>query len=299
MKHLIIVFFISLLSQLSGCSEESQANHTPVFVPPPENAIPDYTFAVHPLHNPTRLFEVFQPLMEYLNARIPEAHFKLEASRNYKAFDNKLKQEKVAFALPNPYQTLIAIDHDYKVIAKMGDDQNFKGIILVQKNSGIKTPIDLKGKSISYPAPTALAATMLPQYYLQKHGLNISKDIENHYVGSQESSIMNVYRGDTAAGSTWPPPWEALTHERPEIKDKLKVIWETQSLPNNSIVVRKDIPEELARKVQNALTDFHKTPEGIIALKRMHLSCFEKANDRTYQSVRDFINDFSRTVRPL
>ncbi|MEZ4694041.1 MAG: PhnD/SsuA/transferrin family substrate-binding protein [Aliarcobacter sp.] len=50
-----------------------------------------------------------------------------------------------------------------KVFAKMGDDENFRGIFLVRKDSGIKNFEDLKGKKISYPAPTALAATILPQ----------------------------------------------------------------------------------------------------------------------------------------
>lgn len=88
----------------------------------------------------------------------------------------------------------------------MGDDDNFRGIILVRKDSGIKSVKDLVGKNISYPAPTALAATMMPQWYLHIHGINIHTDITNSYVGSQESSIMNVFLGKSAAGATWPPP---------------------------------------------------------------------------------------------
>lgn len=284
---------------MAGCSHDAEKNHSPVFVDTPKNSVPEYAFAIHPLHNPTRLFEVFHPLMEYLNKQIPDVHFKVEASRNYDAFNEKLKQQSVPFALPNPYQTLIAINHHYQVIAKMGDDQNFRGIILVRKDSSIKQPSDLKGKAVSYPAATALAATILPQDYLQKHGLDINKDIENRYVGSQESSIMNVYRGNTAAGSTWPPPWEALSSERPELKEQLKVIWETQTLPNNSIVARSDMPAALVQQVQKALTDFHKTPEGKKALERMHLSHFELANNQNYQDVKEFIDQFTQTVRPL
>ena len=91
----------------------------------------------------------------------------------------------------------------------MGDDNKFAGIILVRRDSGINKLSDLKGKKVSYPARTALAATMMPQYYFQTHGLDVNRDIENLYVGSQESSIMNVYLGNVAAGATWPMqnPW--------------------------------------------------------------------------------------------
>lgn len=292
----LIPLFISAI--MTGCSQQDASSHEPKVVET-HNAKTEFRFAVHPLHNPTRLFEVFNPLIEHLNNNTKGVHFILEASRDYETFDNKLKEKTVAFALPNPYQTLIALEHDYRVIAKMGDDINFKGIILVRKDSHIRKPKDLKGKSVSFPAPTALAATMLPQYYLHTHGLNINKDITNKYVGSQESSIMNVFLGTTAAGATWPPPWQALSNERPELKEQLKVIWETQSLPNNSIVVRDDVPDTLAIQVQTLLANLHNTTEGKLILEKMYLSKYEIADNETYNSVKDFVTTFDKTVRPL
>ncbi len=75
----------------------------------------------------------------------------------------------------------------------MGDDENFRGIIIVRKDSHFNQVRDLKGKAVSFPASTALAATMMPQYYMQTHGLDVTKDIDIRYVGSQESSIMSVF----------------------------------------------------------------------------------------------------------
>lgn len=292
-------FLILLVSCTSGCSQQDQTPPQPTLTDKTASTKHQYQFAVHPLHNPSRLFDVFNPLLEYLNQHIPEAEFTLEASRDYAAFDQKLINKTVDFALPNPFQTLIAIEHNYRVIAKMGDDFNFKGIILVPKDSTIKTPADLKGYSVSYPAPTALAATMLPQYYLQTHGLDINKDIKNVYVGSQESSIMSVYLGTTMAGATWPPPWKALSEERPELKEKLKVIWQTQSLPNNSVVAAKDVPDEISEKVQSLLVNLHTTEQGKKILNKMYLSQYEKADNSTYNSVKQFITQFQETVRPV
>ncbi len=49
-----------------------------------------YTFGVHPLHNPDKLFEVYQPLIDYLNKNLLNVELKLEASRNYSSYDEKL-----------------------------------------------------------------------------------------------------------------------------------------------------------------------------------------------------------------
>ena len=122
----------------------------------------------------------------------------------------------------------------------MADDQNFRGIILVRKDSEIKNFSDLKNKVVSYPAPTALAATMMPQMLLYKNGIDINKDIKNIYVGSQESSIMSVFLKKSDAAPAGPPPWKAFIKKRPEIKKQVMIKWQTTALPNNGLVVRKD-----------------------------------------------------------
>lgn len=290
---------LGLAFGLSGCHDETGPGYSPSFGPPPKTANSVYLFGVHPLHNPKRLFEVYGPLVDYLNAHIEGVTFQLEASRNYAEYEKKLYAGHFQFALPNPYQTVNSLDHGYRVFGKMGDDENFRGIILVRKDSGIRSVADLKGKTVSFPAPTALAATMMPQYYLHTHGLDTNRDIKTLYVGSQESSIMNVYLGNTAAGATWPPPWLAFMRERPELAAQLRIQWQTAPLVNNGLVARIDVPQALVQRVAKLLFSLHSTTEGRRILDRMPLSRFEPANDRTYEPVRSFLRRFSAEVRPL
>lgn len=306
MKNWRLIFSLLIMSVAlvaAACNQKTDQSTGPMFseksATSTESAEQEYIFSVHPLHNPKRLHEIFGPVFDYLTENIEGARFRLEASRNYASYDEKLYARKFHFSLPNPFQTVNSMNHGYRVFGKMGDDQNFRGIILVRKNSGIRTVADLKGKAISYPAPTALAATMMPQYYLHTHGINVMKDVETRYVGSQESSIMNVYLGNVAAGATWPPPWRALIKERPELEKELKIIWQTEPLPNNGLVVRDDVPEVVVKKVAQLLFDLHKHEEGKKWLERMELSKFEPADERTYQPVRDFVDRFSKTVRPV
>lgn len=294
------VAFILLALALVACGQDGadKAAGPQYAAKPPENS-KEYVFAIHPLHNPMLLFETYGPLIDHLNRNIPDAVFRLEASRNYEEFEKKLYARQFDFALPNPYQTLISLGHGYRVIAKMGDDHRFTGIILVRRDSGIGKVTDLKGKKISYPAATALAACMMPQYYLQTHGLDVMRDIENLYVGSQESSIMNVYLGDTAAGATWPLPWETFQKKYPRMARELELKWETGALINNGVVVRDDVPKELAQRVAQLLDTLHTTGEGKVILARMPLSRFELADDKRYRVIEDFLRQFSKAVRPV
>ena len=293
------IALLALAALACGCSRESADGYAPQFADQPAVQATECVFAVHPLHNPARLFAVYGPIVEHLNANIPGIRFRLEASRNYAEFEKKLYARAYHFALPNPYQPVKALEHGYRVIGKMGDDENFRGIILVRRDSGISAVADLKGKSVSYPAPTALAATMMPQYFLHTHGLDVNRDIRNVYVGSQESSILNVHAGNVAAGATWPVPWISFVKEQPEKARELVVKWQTETLPNNSLVVRDDVAPALAEKVAGLLFSLQTNEAGRRMLERIPLSRFEAATDTTYDPVRDYVRRFSLEVRPV
>jgi phosphonate transport system substrate-binding protein len=163
----------------------------------------------------------------------------------------------------------------------------------------MRKPQDLKGKAVSYPSPTALAACIMPQYFLHHSGIDVSTEIENRYVGSQESSIMNVYLGQTEAGATWPPPWRAFQKDHPNEAASLKIIWETESLINNSVMIRKDIPADIGEKVKKLLIGLNKTEQGKKILAGMETSRFISASDKDYDVVRVYVEHFERDVRKI
>jgi len=251
------------------------------------------------LHNPKKLSAAYQPLVDHLNRRIPGVRIELEASRDYQVYEQKFRDREPAFLLPNPWQTLQAIKVGYRVIAMAGDAKDFRGLFVVRRDSGIKTPADLRGKMVSYPSHTALAAAVMPQYYLHTHGIDINRDIRNVYVGSQESSIMNAYLGKSAAGATWPPPWRLFQRDHPAEAAQLELIWETPPLLNNSVMVRDDVPETVREQVRTALVELAQTPDGMAILGAMETARFHPADDASYDAVRDYIARFEREVRPV
>lgn len=258
----------------------------------------ELSFAVHPLHNPALLHQVFAPLIGYLNATAGGATFKLIASRDYAAFDRRLAAREFDFALPNPYQAVRAAAGGYRIFGKVAGDEDFRGLILTRRDSSIGAIGDLRGRTISYPAPTAVAATMLPQYFLHRNGVPLSAT-RPLYVGSMESTIRSLAVGTSDAAAIWPDPWNKFSRSDPGTAARLQVRWQTPPLVNNALVVRKSVPAELASRVLLALTRLGATAAGRALLDRLNVPGFEAADDRTYAPVRRFLREFSRTVRPL
>ncbi|MCF7969653.1 MAG: PhnD/SsuA/transferrin family substrate-binding protein [Methylococcaceae bacterium] len=296
LSSLLILLITCLLTACEQLPEDKPLQYSNT---PTPNTVAIYRLAIHPLHNPKKLFEAYLPLVNYLNSQLQDIHIELEASQDYQVFEGKFRARKPELLLPNPWQTLQAILVGYHVIAMAGDAEDFKGIFIARKDTGIKTTEDIKGKVVSYPSPTALAAAIMPQYYLYTHGIDINRDIQNVYVGSQESSIMNAYLGKSIVGATWPPPWRLFQRDHPKMAEQLDIIWQTPALINNSFMVRDDVPDNIREQIKNILINLAQSPQGKEILIGMETANFYAANDNSYNIVQEYIKHFEQVVRPV
>jgi phosphonate transport system substrate-binding protein len=289
------------IAWLAGCDREERAQGPQYLAQSPLAGLHVARFGVHPLHNPQKLHQLFDPLMAYLNRRIGGERFQLEASNNYAHFEAKLRAHEFEFALPNPYQTVLAEDWGYRVIAKLADDHDFRGLIVVRRDSRIRQPADLKGKTVCYPAPTALAAAMLPRLYLATHGLDMQRDVTSRYVGSMDSSLMNVVQGQAAAAGVLPAAWRQFQREHPEESAQMTPLWQTPTLPSLAVMARQDVPAETVQAMLAALEQLHAVPEGlgVFAGLGMADNHFRAASNADYAPVRAFIDEYQRVLGPL
>ncbi|MGD9708426.1 MAG: phosphate/phosphite/phosphonate ABC transporter substrate-binding protein [Halothiobacillaceae bacterium] len=286
---------------LAACGSEDTAPTLPAYsATPPKPLVPVLVLGVHPLHNPVKLLETYGPIVDALNKAIPEVEIRLEASRDYAEFERKLEQRELELALPNPYQTVIATQHGYRIFAKVKGDEDFHGLILVRRQKGSPEDVgDLRGKTLSCPSLTALAGCMLPLAHLQQKGLDVKRDLKIVTVGSQESSILSVARGLVDAGATWPPPWRAFQKEHPELARQLVVRWQTASLPNNGLVARDGLDPALIERIRAQLIALSDTEEGRRRLAKAEIQGFEFADDDSYAPVRDFLRRYREQVGEL
>lgn len=79
----------------------------------------------------------------------------------------------------------------------------------------------------------------------------------------------------------------------------MQQIWETKPLINNSVMVRDDLPQDLRKKLQQALFDLSNSERGKRILANMQTAQFHPATDEAYAFVRAFVETFEREVRPV
>ncbi len=153
------------------------------------------------------------------------------------------------------------------------EEADYYSVILVRKDSGINSLSDLKGKVIAFDEPHSTSAHILPRMLLAEKKLKVVQvivpgGVEPDAVGFIHSSDDNaphlVAVGKVDAAATSHREFQVL---RPEIRDGLKIIARTRSVPRQIISVRKDLDPKIVAALKKILINMDKEPEGQAALK--------------------------------
>ena len=153
-------------------------------------------------------------------------------------------------------------------------EAEYKGLIVVKKDSGIDSLNDLKGKVIAFEEPHSTSATVLPRMLLEERKFKliqiktpgtVKPDAIGYMYGSDGNSVNVLITGRADAATTIHRELDRL---KPEVRDSLKVLDTTLTVPRNLIAVRKDLDPKLVLALKEVLVNMDKNPEGQGVLKR-------------------------------
>lgn len=253
-----------------------------------------YVFGFHPHLNAKELYAAYRPILDYLERRLPGVRFQLEGARDYDEFEERLATRRYHFALPNPLQTLIGLRAGYRVIAKNYPDDDFRGVLVARKGR-VQSLGQLAGQTVCFPSDTAVAATLLPLYHLHAQGVPV-KTLRLIHTGTQVSAILNAYAGDAAACGISARFWRSWERESPEKAQAMEVLFTTEPVPHNAVVVRDDVPTALAQRVAEALVALSRDPTVDDSVFTLGQHRFEPATNATYAPFRAFLVRYDSTI---
>ena len=153
-------------------------------------------------------------------------------------------------------------------------EADYEGIIVVRKNSSINTLADLRGKVIAFEEPHSTSASILPRMLLEQNKLTlvqlktpgaVKPDVVGYVYGTDGSAVNVLITGRVDAATTVPREVERL---KPEIRDTLKVIGKTISVPRQLLAVRKDLDLKMVNQLKEILVSMDQGAEGQGVLKR-------------------------------
>lgn len=238
-------------------------------------------FGVVPQQSTIGILKEWKPFIDYLEKTTGET-IVLKTERSIPEFEKVLYRGGYDIAYINPSHYVSAHQRQ-GYMAKVRDQKNLVGILVVRKDSGITDTAGTKGKQFLFPASGSFAATMMNKYeLLTDYQINVDASERFRYVNSHDSVYKGVARGIGDVGGGIERTFNDLDDE--ETKASLVIIHRTKPYPSHPFAFSPKVAQQVQVKIIKAL--LQAPDELLVSLKMKHLI---EINDSEYNSVRTML----------
>jgi phosphonate transport system substrate-binding protein len=220
-------------------------------------------------------------------------YFKVAVPTSYAAVIEALGTNECDIAWLATYAYILAHDKfgaEVRLSTVRNGLNKYRGQFFARSDSGINRIEDIAGKVIAYTDAASTSGYIYPAAVLKSKNI-VPKDF--FYAGGHPQSVLAVYSGRADVGcSFWSPPDSAnvpqdarlkLLETYPDVFQKISIIGFTDWIPNDTVTMRKDLPQGIQDKIIASLLAYVQTPEGKKTMKDL----YDKAVDADYNVVRE------------
>lgn len=295
MKNLWLCLFAAFI--LTSCTNKNELGSK-------KNPI---KFYLVPAQDMLTLGEKGKILEAYLKKEL-DMEVVVELPINFISVVEAFGSKRADAAIINTFGYILAHEK-YGVEAKLklvnrGRDEYY-GQIIARTDGPVKSIKDINGKKFAFVDPASTSGYLLPTKLFKEEKIKLKDHV---FAGRHDTVVSAVYQKQVDAGATFytPPdddgtPKDArmlIKAQHPDVYEKIKILKLTGPIPNDPIIFRKDLPEEIKIKMTEALKKYIKSEEGGKVLHSMyHITDFKEAKDSDYDKVRGYLNDIGRKAQ--
>lgn len=293
MKNALIIILVVIGFLSFGCTQSKEIGSK-------SNPLKFYLIPAQDLVGLERTGTALQKFLE----KELDMHVVVELPQNYIAVVEAFGSKRADAAILNTFGYIIAKQkYDVTPVLKLVNRgrEEYYGQIIAHKD-GPKTIKEINGKRFAFVDPLSTSGYLFPLRYLTEQKVKVKEKV---FAGSHDAVVTAVYQKKVDAGATFYTPadldgtpkdarWVVKT-QFPDIFEKVKILQITGPIPNDPLVFRKDLPQELKTKLADALVKYLKTPDGKKNMFDMyHITDFKEANDKDYDIVRTYLKDIGQ-----
>jgi phosphonate transport system substrate-binding protein len=254
----------------------------------------EVTFGLLSTENAAEITRRWAPILAQLEKDLG-VKVKSVTATDYRGTIEALKFKKAEIGHLGPKSYVEASTNNYANVEPIAQLQlangslGYRSCLIVHADSDIFSPEDMAGKTFAFNDPNSTSGYLVPSAFFM---MELNVDPKKHFSkvtfsGSHEASILAVSAKKVEVASTNLPDLQQLTRENKVPRGALRVIWVSKLIPNDPIVVRKDLPASFKSAIQESLTTMRaRNPEAFKDIGAW-VGNFVAADDGKYQVIRD------------
>ena len=262
----------------------------------------EITFALLSTENSAEITRRWGPIMAQLEKDLG-IKVKSVTGTDYRSTIEALKFKKAEIGHLGPKSYVEASNNNYANVEPIAQLQlangslGYRSCLIVHSDSDMFSPEDMAGKTFAFNDPNSTSGYLVPSaFFMTEMSVDPKKYFSKvTFSGSHEASILAVANKKAEVASTNLPDLQQLTREGKVPRSALRVIWVSKLIPNDPIVVRKDMPASLRSAITESLTTMKaRNPEAFKEIGAW-VGNFVPADDGKYQVIRE-LNDVAKKL---
>jgi phosphonate transport system substrate-binding protein len=254
----------------------------------------EVTFGLLSTENAAEITRRWAPILAQLEKDLG-IKVKPVTATDYRGTIEALKFKKAEIGHLGPKSYVEASNNNYANVEPVAQLQlangslGYRSCLIVHSDSDIFSPEDMTGKTFAFNDPNSTSGYLVPSaFFMMEMGVDPKKLFSKvTFSGSHEASILAVAAKKVEIASTNLPDLQQLTRENKVPRGALRVIWVSKIIPNDPIVVRKDLPPSFKSAIQESLTTMRARNTEAFKEIGAWLGGFVPADDGKYQVIRD------------
>ena len=259
----------------------------PVFA---EEQPKELLIGIEPEHNIFDQMQRYRYLAEFLSKQLG-IKVKLTIMSRYGEVIKRFRTLKLDGAFLTPYTATLGIKE--LNLEPLVNPVNLNGVstsqgyIFFRRDSGIKSISDMEGGNIVFVDPATMEGYLFPLSFLKQHGVSdINKFFGRYYFsGSHASAIFAVLDGRADIGAAKSTVFDQLVKNDPSISQDLEVIAKSIMVPEVTLCLKNEVPQEIREGLTEALLKMDKMPEGMKVLGQFKASRFLKTDKANFAAI--------------
>lgn len=252
-------------------------------------------------------------LKDYLEKTTPYK-YEVTIPQSFVAVVEAFGTKRADVAALNTFGYVLAFDKfgaQAKLTVIRHGSATYQSQFVAKADGPVKKLEDLNGKKVAFVDAASTSGFLLPLKSLNDKNV---KPKETVFAGKHDNVISMVYQGQVDAGATfYSPPAKnkdgkeeiedarrLVLTQYPDVEKKVAIISLSEPIPNDPIVFRKDMPEDMKEKIVEAILAYVATPDGQAAFKAIYgVTEFKKATDADYEPVRTMLKALGKNANDL
>jgi len=233
-------------------------------------AAPAVRFAVISQAEPARIYQEWQPFIDYLAAKtgyrielvVPRGFDKIKEAIETKDVDIFYINSLVYFRLQQEGKIAPIAQ-----VQNLNGDSTSRAVIVVRSDSGIDTVKQLQGRKIAYVSPMASGAYLAPRAQLYKEGIKGEQQAQELFTNNLTTSLHKVLLGDAAAATMCGVSFKLMSEKINT--GELKIIGRSDDFAEDILAGRADLDAKLRDRIAETVLTMPDNAQGKQALARM------------------------------